>query len=147
MINSLGHTHIDILKIDVEGWEFQALSSFLKPYLPSRSNSTTPAPLPIGQLQIELHTWDKTFPEILSWWEDLEKAGLRPFMKEANLVYSNYNRHRDQDLTEVSCETCRSVAIYFHLVLMKIVNPHTSIHSSISGAQIYLCRTHLRWKL
>jgi FkbM family methyltransferase len=28
-----GHKHIDILKIDIEGWEFETLDTVLKPYL------------------------------------------------------------------------------------------------------------------
>ncbi|TCD62167.1 hypothetical protein EIP91_007273 [Steccherinum ochraceum] len=91
-----GHDHIDILKIDVESWEFEVVTAFLEPYLRSGK------PLPFGQLQIELHTWEKKFPEVLEWWEKLEQAGLRPFFQEPNLVYNNYNRGRDQDLTEYS---------------------------------------------
>lgn len=98
-----GHSHIDILKIDVESSEFDAVEAFLKPYLsPNTTSSRTPPPLPVGQLQIELHTWGKSFPDLYHWWEQLEQVGLRPFMKEANLIYTNYNRDRDQDLTEVS---------------------------------------------
>ncbi|KAH8082829.1 methyltransferase domain-containing protein [Cristinia sonorae] len=90
------HKFIDILKIDVESWEFEVLAAFVEPYLQSDR------PLPFGQLQIELHTWDKEFPELLKWWEKLEQGGLRPFFQEPNMVYNNYNRGRHQDLTEYS---------------------------------------------
>lgn len=92
-----GHKHIDILKIDVESWEFDVLSAFIQPYLDAGK------PLPFGQLQIELHMWQKKFPEFLAFWEMLEQAGLRPFMQEPNLVYNNYNKGGDQDLSEVRC--------------------------------------------
>ncbi|KAH0834207.1 hypothetical protein J3R83DRAFT_11519 [Lanmaoa asiatica] len=94
-ILSTEHQHIDILKIDVEGWEFEVLSQILQPYIASGE------PVPFGQLLIEIHTWDKKFEDFLSWWEMLESAGLRPFMSEVNLVYQNYNRGKDTALVEV----------------------------------------------
>ncbi|KAJ2934975.1 hypothetical protein H1R20_g2123, partial [Candolleomyces eurysporus] len=80
-----GHDHIDILKIDIEGWEFETLTTLIKPYINSG------LPLPFGQLQLEIHIWKKSFAQFLSWWEMLEAAGLRPFWTEPNLVYQNYN--------------------------------------------------------
>lgn len=90
-----GHTHIDILKIDIESWEFDTLSTLLKSYLAAGE------PLPFGQLQLEIHVWHKKFPEFLKWWETLEEAGLRPFMTEPNLVYQNYNKNSNSELAEV----------------------------------------------
>lgn len=83
------------MKIDVESWEFDVLNAFVKPYLDAGK------PLPFGQLSIELHLWNRKFPEFLAFWEMLEAAGLRPFMQEPNLVYNNYNKGGDQDLSEV----------------------------------------------
>ena len=75
----IGHTHIDILKIDIEGWEFETMTTLLNPYIASGE------PLPFGQLQIEIHIWNnKPFAEFLTWWETLESAGLRPFLTEAS---------------------------------------------------------------
>lgn len=74
----IGHTHIDILKIDIEGWEFEAMTTLLNPYIASGE------PLPFGQLQLEIHIWKKSFEEYLAWWETLEEAGLRPFWTEAS---------------------------------------------------------------
>ena len=82
-----GHDFIDILKIDIEGHEFDSLEVFV--------DSFNGEPLPFGQLQIEVHIYgdnewrDFTFPKILGWWEKLEAAGLRPFFSEPNLVYVN----------------------------------------------------------
>jgi hypothetical protein len=78
--SALGHSHIDILKVDTEGLEFDALTTAIKPYLESGE------PLPFGQLLIEIHLWSKTFAEFLSWWESLEAAGLRPFWGEVSTV-------------------------------------------------------------
>ncbi|KAF9219871.1 hypothetical protein BS17DRAFT_740073 [Gyrodon lividus] len=90
------HKHIDVLKIDIEGWEFEVLTQILQPYIASGE------PLPFAQLLIEIHTWEKKFEDFLPWWEMLEAAGLRPFMTEVNLVYQNYNKGRDTDLAEYS---------------------------------------------
>ena len=43
-----GHTFIDILKIDIEGAEFDALTDLISHY----STLTPPQPLPFGQLQV-----------------------------------------------------------------------------------------------
>lgn len=96
LLNLNGHTFIDILKIDIEGWEFDALAAIVNEY---RSRGL---PLPFGQLQLEIHAWDKKFSDYLNWWEALEEMGLRPFWTEANLVYQNYNRGSSADLAEVS---------------------------------------------
>lgn len=86
LCNVIGHTHIDILKIDIEGWEFDTLRAMLSPYLESET------PVPFGQLQIEVHAWNKRFHDFLSWWELIEGVGLRPFMSEVR-VYLMYTIH------------------------------------------------------
>lgn len=79
-----GHTHIDILKIDIEGWEFDTLTTLIKPYIASGQ------PLPFGQLQLEIHIWNKSFPQYLQWWEMLEEAGLRPFWTEVSGIHDSW---------------------------------------------------------
>jgi hypothetical protein len=74
-----GHAFIDILKIDIEGWEFE-LAPFLQHYI------DLDQPLPFGQLQLELHVWQRGFRDVLTFWELLEKAGLRPYMTEVCLL-------------------------------------------------------------
>ncbi|KAH8108411.1 methyltransferase domain-containing protein [Phellopilus nigrolimitatus] len=91
-----GHRHIDILKVDIESWEFETLRALLKVYLDAGE------PLPFGQLQLEIHVWGKKFSEFIKWWEMLEEAGLRPFWTEPNMVYQNYNRGGSADLAEYS---------------------------------------------
>lgn len=76
----LGHKHIDILKIDIEGWEFDTLRSIVSTF------SDWETPLPFGQLQLEIHAWNKKFPDFLSWFEALEGAGLRPFMSAVRIL-------------------------------------------------------------
>ncbi|KAI0691827.1 methyltransferase domain-containing protein [Cytidiella melzeri] len=94
LMNANGHEYVDIVKIDVEGYEFDTLRSMVQPYIESGK------PLPFGQLQVELHMWGKKFADFLSLWEMLETAGLRPVMMEANLVYVNYNRASGAELAE-----------------------------------------------
>lgn len=77
-----GHTHIDILKIDIEGWEFETLSTLVSGYIQAGK------PLPFGQLQLEIHLWNKSFAEFLKWWETLEESGLRPFATEVRVTVS-----------------------------------------------------------
>jgi hypothetical protein len=104
-----GHTYIDILKIDIEGWEFETLTTLIESY------RAAGRPLPFGQLQLEIHIWNKKFPEYLEWWETLEEAGLRPFWTEPNLVYQNYNKRTGTaDLAEYSFLNIKGKNIFIH---------------------------------
>jgi hypothetical protein len=89
-----GHSFIDILKIDIESGEFDALERFLADYAHADS-------LPIGQLQVEIHASSIPFARLLDWWEKLEGAGLRPFWTEPNLVYINIVEGAKPSLSEV----------------------------------------------
>ena len=53
-----------------------AVLLYVRPYLEAGE------PLPFGQLQLEVHVWDKKFTDFMKWWELLEEAGLRPFWTE-----------------------------------------------------------------
>src|SRR5712691_9109608 len=89
------HTFIHILKIDIEGGEFDALTAFV--------NSHTQGDLPIGQLQIEIHAREghERFDRFARWWASLEGAGLRPFWTEPNMVYVNVVHGARPELAEV----------------------------------------------
>lgn len=92
-----GHRFIDLLKIDIEGAEFDALTAFLKPYLTPGGPS-----LPVGQLEIEIHVWgaNSNFQFFHHWWSLMEMAGLRPFFTEPNLPHVSHLRTRP-DVVEV----------------------------------------------
>lgn len=79
-ILATGHKHISILKIDIEGGEFEVLIDLIKSYKEAGE------PLPFGQLQIEIHALGKSIDWMIQWWEMLEDAGLRAFWTEPNLV-------------------------------------------------------------
>ncbi|KAH9013010.1 hypothetical protein EDB84DRAFT_1534087 [Lactarius hengduanensis] len=117
------HTFIDVLKIDVEGAEFDTLTVFLETHkLLSPFSSTM---LPIGQLQIELHVWDNygKFDFFHDWWAALEAASLRPFWTESNLVYMNYNAGGKPRLAEYS--------------FMNIRGNHSLVYEAADGADAY----------
>ncbi|THG93611.1 hypothetical protein EW026_g7672 [Hermanssonia centrifuga] len=114
-----GHSFIDVLKIDIEGAEFDALSAFIDSFVLSSSHASSDEPrhphmppsrdsevvLPIGQLQLEIHAWGAngaSFAKFKKWWESMESAGLRPFWTEPNLVYVNLVRGARPDLAEYS---------------------------------------------
>jgi Methyltransferase FkbM domain len=102
LTNKIGHSFIDVLKIDIEGGEFDSLASFL--------NSHADGDLPIGQLQLEIHAWGgrERFDYFVKWWEALEASGLRPFWTEPNLVYLNLYPGSKPGLTEVCLPPCSS---------------------------------------
>ncbi|KAI6037542.1 methyltransferase domain-containing protein [Pisolithus marmoratus] len=98
LMESNRHDFIDILKIDIEGNEYDSFEAFI--------DSFGGEPLPIGQLQIEIHVFKdqpwNDFAKVLKWWEKLEAAGLRPFYSEPNLVYTNLVRGARPELIEYS---------------------------------------------
>jgi hypothetical protein len=91
----LGHTFIDILKIDIEGGEFDALTAFV--------DAHQDGVFPVGQLQLEIHAREgrERFDYFNKWWEALEAVGLRPFWTEPNMVYINIVRGARPELAEV----------------------------------------------
>lgn len=93
-----GHDFIDVLKIDIEGNEYDSFETFI--------DSFGRELLPIGQLQIEIHVFKdqpwNDFAKVLKWWEKVEAAGLRPFYSESNLVYTNLIRGARPELIEYS---------------------------------------------
>ncbi|PGH14357.1 hypothetical protein AJ80_05947 [Polytolypa hystricis UAMH7299] len=85
-----GHDYIDIMKMDIEGSEFDSLGTFLEEY------SSPDQELPVGQLLLETHmrevrdndgySMPKSLDEWIAFWESLEAKGLRPSFLEPNLL-------------------------------------------------------------
>ncbi|KAI9815409.1 MAG: hypothetical protein M1832_005479 [Thelocarpon impressellum] len=76
-----GHSYIDILKIDVEGSEYDAFDRLMDDF--------EGQDLPIGQIMIEIHLFDDEnvgFGRFYDWWERLESFGMRPTWLEVNLI-------------------------------------------------------------
>jgi hypothetical protein len=81
-----GHDYIDILKIDIEYYEFETLNS-LKKWTWDQGKD-----YPIGQMLIEIHLFqwaqELTLPYFVNWWEDaLESVGMRATWTEPNLLF------------------------------------------------------------
>ncbi|KAK7448799.1 hypothetical protein VKT23_013529 [Stygiomarasmius scandens] len=94
------HNFIDILKIDIEEGALDTLEAFFDEQdLPEFPPPTRPYPpprrphhpemrpqLPIGQLQIAVSDTSGVFTqEFNTWWQKLEKVGLRPFWASPRL--------------------------------------------------------------
>jgi hypothetical protein len=149
------HTFIDILKIDIEGAEFEALEALIDAYSSATSSSwftdksrpgRAGGGLPFGQLQLEVHVrhygpWTY-FPKFLLWWEKLERAGLRPFWTEPNLVYINLVRGSRPDLAEVSLLVL-SVILAFHAHVPYSIPLSTSV-ALMSSCLIVIWHTERR---
>ncbi|CAK5271407.1 unnamed protein product [Mycena citricolor] len=88
IMKEFGHEFVDILKIDIEGSEFEVLAAIVE--------SFKGQPLPFGQMQIEIHVGyalqTDTIRTFDRWWTLLEDAGLRPFWTEPNLPDINFLR-------------------------------------------------------
>ncbi|KAG9232587.1 methyltransferase domain-containing protein [Amylocarpus encephaloides] len=83
LMSQNGHDYIDILKIDIEYAEFNALSSL------NKHTQGLEIEMPIGQMLIELHLFNYqqiTTPIFLDWWESMEYRGMRPAWTEPNLL-------------------------------------------------------------
>lgn len=73
-----GHDWIDILKVDIEGWEYLTFSAIMDDF---------PETLPFGQLQMKVHPNETyvLFGDFLNFWERLEARGVYPWWTELNL--------------------------------------------------------------
>lgn len=76
----LGHTWIDVLKMDIEGAEYKVLSSIVQYYAKAKQA------IPITQAQIEYHHHDKepARQELITTLTEFEKSGFRAFHSEYN---------------------------------------------------------------
>jgi len=86
-----GHDYVDILKMDIEFAEFEALDGMARDF---------PAELPVGQLLVEMHFFHALDAKgYLEWWERLEARGLRPTWTEPNLLAVTMNLNGDKSPT------------------------------------------------
>lgn len=85
-----GHSYVDIIKMDIEGAEFDALTSLIH-FIQSEDSHGN---MPFGQLLLEIHfmrdpkgfSIPKTLRSWVDWWESLEQMGLRPVNNEGNWI-------------------------------------------------------------
>lgn len=89
-----GHTYVDILKIDIEGAEFEALTSFINSVQSEHKRGDANPTLPVGQLLIEVHFKKNALgfnaphdlPSWMKWWASLESMGMRAVSNEHNWI-------------------------------------------------------------
>lgn len=74
VMKELGHDFIDVLKVDVEGAEWEAFAPLFA--------AGAGAPLPVGQLLIELHYKDVN--STFHFFQAMERGGFRVFSRETN---------------------------------------------------------------
>ncbi|KAG7121618.1 hypothetical protein HYQ45_014452 [Verticillium longisporum] len=87
------HEYIDILKMDIEFAEFEAMDGLSDDFPLAQGLE-----LPIGQLMVEIHFFNGfTSKNYLDWWERLEARGLRPTWTEPNLLAVTLNLAGDKD--------------------------------------------------
>ncbi|PSK51984.1 hypothetical protein B9Z65_3251 [Elsinoe australis] len=95
-----GHDYVDIVKMDIEGAEFDALTSLVN-HVEASWNSTEEPVLPFGQLLVEIHIMTGSLPfgmpvtmhGFLDWWSALERLGLRPVFNEHNWIGDVVAKH------------------------------------------------------
>lgn len=93
LMKANGHTFIDLMKIDIEGAEFDALSSLIESVRVEQGRYGN-ASLPVGQILVEIHFMKEpdgfSIPQDLSswlkWWASLEAMGMRPVNNEDNWI-------------------------------------------------------------
>ncbi len=95
LMKANGHSYIDLIKMDIEGAEFDSISSFIASVVASQSDGgEINATLPVGQLLVELHfmkappglTIPRDLDSWMKWFTEMEKVGLRPVNNEDNWI-------------------------------------------------------------
>ncbi|KFA77465.1 hypothetical protein S40288_08707 [Stachybotrys chartarum IBT 40288] len=87
------HSYIDLIKMDIEGAEFDALTSMIDFFTVDEDKNSS-STLPFGQLLVEIHFMKEPpgfhIPQDLAswvkWWSSLERMGLRPVSNEDNWI-------------------------------------------------------------
>ncbi|KAK1961950.1 hypothetical protein LY78DRAFT_275829 [Colletotrichum sublineola] len=108
------HEYIDILKMDIEFAEFEAMEALHKDF------PITTGELPIGQLMVKIHIFNGlTAFQYLDWWERLESRGLRPTWTEPNLLAITLNLGNKDPLlaeyTMINVHDSKNVLFYERL--------------------------------
>lgn len=92
LMKANGHSYVDLIKMDIEGAEFDVLTSLIDFVKEQRKNGN--ATMPFGQLLVEMHlkqapegvTVPNDLQSWLKWWYSLEEVGLRPVSNEDNWI-------------------------------------------------------------
>ena len=77
-----GHTHIDFLRLDVEGWEWETFRAIVRDFTAERSspaNGAVPVPAPTGNGNGNANTNGNGSGGDGSVWSVPEREGVLPF--------------------------------------------------------------------
>jgi hypothetical protein len=96
LIKENGHSYIDLIRMGIEGAEFDFISSFIASVVASQggSGAENNATLPAGQLLMELHfmkappslTIPRDLDSWMRWFAEMETVGSRPVNNEDNWI-------------------------------------------------------------
>lgn len=86
IMKDIGHQFIHVMKMDIEGAEFEALAALI-----NGVEKAGKKVLPVGQLLLELHLISRdgipsTVDALMKWFERLEEFGMRPAYNEHNWI-------------------------------------------------------------
>jgi hypothetical protein len=77
-MQQLNHKHLDVLKIDIEGGEFEVFAQLARDGFLRGSN--------VGQIQVEVHHWSDE--HVWRLFHTLHRSGFAVFHKELNVLYT-----------------------------------------------------------
>ena len=81
-----GHDHIDVLRLDVGGEEFESVRTVMDFFLNNRKE------VPVAQLLLKVHLLPTKISteKLVEWWEMLEESGFRPYQSQPDLLMPLY---------------------------------------------------------
>ena len=111
IMKQLGHRWVDLLKIDVEGAEYEVLPSILSHY------QAVGQQVPVTQAQVEYHHWPNKPPAetLVATLKAMETSGFRAFHTEFNyngpawhfIEYAYLQVNADGKVVHPSINSCR----------------------------------------
>lgn len=136
LMKTNGHDHIDIVKMDIEGAEFDAMTSLIEHTI--EQQGAEEAILPFGQLLVEIHFFNDRkslhIPEDLKgwteWWSAMEKLGLRPVNNEDNWIGdAAFGKPRFMEVNFPLISTSlATTCLYKHLLMGLVLSQYTLIN-------------------
>ena len=130
-----GHDYVDIVKMDIEGAEFGALTSLVEHTIAHATDGK--GNLPFGQLLLEVHFYTdrdmggpKKLEQWVNWFQSLEAVGLRPVNNEDNWIGDSImGKPRFMEVCHSHQKNTQLVYLFF-FILPSIISAITDIFVS-----------------